>query len=194
MNQLPCPVIQDLLPLYCDLACSRESCELVEQHLAHCPACAETCRAMRENLMPNLSWDQNKREAEPIRSFGEFLQGARSRSRKQGVMIGLGAAVLVSLIAFYLMPLLIVDTGSGMFVLLLLIPFFCFGCSLALGAAFGFQWYYPLAVAALFVPAVFLYFNASASVYIVVFGLAALLGDGIGGLIHWAAHRKHTKK
>ena len=41
MNNVPCSVIQDLLPLYCDGVCSEESKKLVQAHIADCETCAE---------------------------------------------------------------------------------------------------------------------------------------------------------
>ena len=38
MNQ-PCPMIQDLLPLYVDQICSQESRRAVEEHVENCPLC-----------------------------------------------------------------------------------------------------------------------------------------------------------
>ena len=45
-----CDVIQDLLPLYCDGACSGESRHLVEEHLRECGECRETYELMRSAL------------------------------------------------------------------------------------------------------------------------------------------------
>ena len=45
-----CDVIQDLLPLYCDGACSGESRHLVEEHLRECGQCRETYELMRSAL------------------------------------------------------------------------------------------------------------------------------------------------
>ncbi|MBQ9747957.1 MAG: zf-HC2 domain-containing protein [Clostridia bacterium] len=41
-----CEIVQDLLPLYVDGACSPASMEMVEEHLASCPQCASLYRAM----------------------------------------------------------------------------------------------------------------------------------------------------
>ena len=41
MNKETCGVVRDLLPLYIDDCCSRESWNLVEEHLANCPACKQ---------------------------------------------------------------------------------------------------------------------------------------------------------
>ena len=47
MNQLPCGIIRDLLPLYQDGVCSPESREAVQAHLADCAACREELEALR---------------------------------------------------------------------------------------------------------------------------------------------------
>lgn len=82
--------------------------------------------------------------------------------------------------AFYLMPLLIQDTGSGMAILLALIPSVCLIVSVVFGKNHGFCWCYPLAVVLLFLPAIFLFYNESAWVYVVGYGVTALLGNAIG--------------
>lgn len=90
----------------------------------------------------------------------------------------------VSAGAFYLLPLAIRDTGSGMLVLLFCLPAVCFGAALACGAKNGFVWYYPCAVAALFVPTIPIFYNSSAWVYVVGYGAVALLGVLLGALLH----------
>ena len=50
MNQLDCPVIRDLLPLYADRACCPETAALVEAHLRDCPACRQLCAEMTAQL------------------------------------------------------------------------------------------------------------------------------------------------
>ena len=42
--RLSCEVIRDLLPLYYDEVCSKESSSLIEKHLAECPQCADELR------------------------------------------------------------------------------------------------------------------------------------------------------
>ena len=48
-----CNVIRDLLPLYADEVCSSESREIVDEHLAECPACKEVLARIRENEIEN---------------------------------------------------------------------------------------------------------------------------------------------
>ena len=45
--KLSCKIIQDLLLLYTDDACSQESRIAVEEHLAHCPACRRHMEALK---------------------------------------------------------------------------------------------------------------------------------------------------
>lgn len=43
--KVKCPVVDDLLPLYIDGACSEESKKIVEEHLNECRSCLEKYRA-----------------------------------------------------------------------------------------------------------------------------------------------------
>ncbi len=57
-----CKIIQDLLPLYVDSVCSKESCELVQEHLKTCPACARELDMMRQGTpeVPEVESDHAK--------------------------------------------------------------------------------------------------------------------------------------
>ncbi len=45
-----CEIIRDLLPLYMDNACSQESREMVEEHLAECSGCRNEKKMMEQNF------------------------------------------------------------------------------------------------------------------------------------------------
>ena len=81
--------------------------------------------------------------------------------------------VLLLLLNFYLLPVWIRDTGSAILMLLCIIPTGCFLCSVLYGFLGGIGRYHLLLVAALFVPSLFLYYNISAWVYLVVYGILA---------------------
>lgn len=74
--------------------------------------------------------------------------------------------LIVILLNFYLLPLMIGDTGSAMVILLMSMPAVCLICSLVYGAKNSFNPVFPILVGVLFVPAVFIFFNESAWVYI----------------------------
>lgn len=88
--------------------------------------------------------------------------------------------LLVNIMVFYLLPFLIQDTGSAMFVLLIGIPICCFIISFIYGIKNSFQWQYGLIVMALFVPTIFIFYNESAVVYIAVYGVISLIGNFLG--------------
>ena len=96
----------------------------------------------------------------------------------------------VVVLTMYGLPLIIQDTGSAMFVLLAAIPAVCFLTGAALGRRHGFQLGYPLAVALLFLPTIFLFYNGSAAVYLGIFSLVALVGNLLG----WAILFIHARK
>ena len=89
----------------------------------------------------------------------------------------------VILMGFYLLPLLIRDTGSAMLILLIAIPLICFICSTIYGIKKGFNILYSAIVSVLFVPSIFIFYNLSAWGYIIGYGIIALIGNAIGALI-----------
>lgn len=44
---MECNVVKDLIPLYIDNCCSKESAKIVEEHLGYCNSCRELCEGMR---------------------------------------------------------------------------------------------------------------------------------------------------
>ena len=182
MDKLNCQIVWDLLPLYCDGVCSEESAAAVEAHLEGCAHCRER-RAQLQAELPTPR-PEELAAGEAVGKFGDFLKRRERRARKRGLSLGLLIALGLAALAFYLLPLLIRDTGSGMVILLVVIPVLCLGGGLVCGVLSGFQWIYPLLTAALFLPTILLYFNDSALIYAAVYGGIALLGDGVGGLIY----------
>ena len=87
---------------------------------------------------------------------------------------------LIILIAFYLVPIRITDTGSGMAILLIVIPLIALITSLIYGLRNTFDFIYPLVVAIMFIPTLFIYYNASAWIYIISYALIALIGELLG--------------
>lgn len=92
--------------------------------------------------------------------------------------------LLVVIVAFYVLPMVIQDTGSAMAVLLVAIPLICFAAAIVFGVRNALNWIYPLAVALLFVPTIFIYYNESAAFYSVVYGIISLVGNLIGKLFY----------
>lgn len=91
--------------------------------------------------------------------------------------------LFVIILAFYLLPFLIKDTGSGMFILLFGIPIVCLIVSLLYGMKNSFNWLFSLLVSLLFIPSVFIFYNESAAIYILVYGIISVIANYIGSLL-----------
>lgn len=92
------------------------------------------------------------------------------------------AAVLAA--DFYLPPLLARDTGAAMLLMLCVMPLTAFITALACGMRRGFSPLLPAAAFVLFLPTVFLYYNASAWVYAAVYAVVVLAGNGAGWIFY----------
>ena len=80
-------------------------------------------------------------------------------------------------IDFYIIPRFIKDTGSAVIVTLMIIPLICLIISVFYGIRNGFDFGYILIVAIMFAPSIFMFYNSSAWVYVVVYTVIALLGN-----------------
>ena len=92
--------------------------------------------------------------------------------------------LFVVIFAFNVLPLLIQDTGSGMLILLIGIPMICFMVSFIYGIKNSFNFLFSLLVILLFVPTIFIFYNESASIYILAYGVISLIGNFIGGILY----------
>lgn len=91
--------------------------------------------------------------------------------------------LLVILLDFYLLPLLIKDTGAAMLLLLVIMPLICFVCSFVYGLKHSYRLFYALIVTALFVPSIYVFYNSSAWVYTLGYGSIALVGNLSGAIL-----------
>lgn len=92
--------------------------------------------------------------------------------------------VIVLALDFYLLPLLIKDTGTAMFFVLFIIPLIAFVCSVVYGTHRSFDFLIPIVTMILFVPTIFIYYNSSAWVYIVAYAIVTLVGEGVGKMFN----------
>ena len=88
--------------------------------------------------------------------------------------------LMVNIICFYLLTLLMKDTGSAMFILLFAIPVITFLNAIMCGKKNSFDILYPLLVMVIFVPYVLIYMNESATIYIFIYGAISLMGLFVG--------------
>lgn len=92
--------------------------------------------------------------------------------------------VLVLAVDFYLLPLLMGNTGMAMLLMLFVMPLAAFITALAHGMRRGFSLLLPAAAFLLFLPTVFIYYNASAWVYAIAYAGIVLAGTGVGRIFY----------
>lgn len=83
---------------------------------------------------------------------------------------------------FYLLPLLARDTGSAMLLMLCVMPLTALVSAVVCGVRMGFRPALPIAAFLLFIPTIYMYYNSSAWVYPIAYGVIVLIGNGVGRL------------
>ena len=91
--------------------------------------------------------------------------------------------LIVIILAFYVLPAFINDTGTGIFFLLILTPIICFITSIIYGIRHSFNLIFLLLIMILFIPTIFIFYNESAAVYVLIYGIIAAIGNLLGSLI-----------
>lgn len=63
-------------------------------------------------------------------------------------------------------------------------PLVAFLCGLIIGWSYGFIIWVPVLIGALFIPTVFIFYNSSALIYVVAYGVISLVGMIIGSVVN----------
>ena len=91
--------------------------------------------------------------------------------------------LIVITLAFYVLPAFINVTGTGIFFLLILTPCICFLTSLIYVIRHSFNLIFLLRIMILLGPTIFIFYNESAAVYVLIYGIIATTGNLLGSLI-----------
>jgi len=91
--------------------------------------------------------------------------------------------LIVITLAFYVLPAFINDTGTGIFFLIILTPIICFVTSIIYGIRHSFNLIFLLIIMILFIPTIFIFYNESAAIYVLIYGIIAVIGNLLGSLI-----------
>lgn len=94
---ISCEVIKDLLPLYHDGVCSKESKTMVEEHLSGCENCKAELKAM-DVVLPVANIERNLHEAEAVKNLSKRWKKGMWKSVLKGVLftlIGVGILFLI---------------------------------------------------------------------------------------------------
>ena len=92
--ELPCGIVEDLLPTYVDGLTGEESTEAVREHLDRCEKCREKYQAMRAaSAGPAPETDAQNKEI-------DYLKGVRRRTRRRVVAAAVAAVLVLSAALF----------------------------------------------------------------------------------------------
>lgn len=92
--------------------------------------------------------------------------------------------VAALIMIFYLLPLVVKNTGFAMLMMLIITPLLTFMCTVIYGVRQGFDFILPIITIVLFAPTIFIFYNLSAWIYIVVYAVIAFIGNGIGRIFY----------
>lgn len=96
--------------------------------------------------------------------------------------------LMVNALLFYLAPWVIQDTGSGMLMLLVVLPLSCLIAAWRYGSRYSFDILFPILTTLLFIPTIFIFYNSSAMIYILIYGGVSMIGNAIGAGLSYQNH------
>lgn len=99
LTKVPCSVVQDLLPLYVDDACSEQSRQLVEEHLQTCDDCREQLATMKVTLLPQVD-EAQMQDIQVIQSLAKAWHKTRLFAWIKGIVAA--TVSFAAIIALYM--------------------------------------------------------------------------------------------
>ena len=107
--RLSCEVIRDLLPLYYDKVCSKESSMLVEEHLADCPQCSDELQKIKMNIEnPTIS----DGKAKVMKDISARWKMDKRVSFTKGSMLVSALAAMICFIAYNVIGSKVLSDGK----------------------------------------------------------------------------------
>ena len=99
MRDVPCEIIEDLMPLVVDDVCSEESREMVEEHLAHCKQCQLKWERMKADLpIPEKKETDRATDDRVIKGMASTWKKGRKKSFLKGVFLSTLSIVVLLLV------------------------------------------------------------------------------------------------
>ena len=95
---IKCEIINDILPLFVDDVCGKESRELIEEHVKECASCRTKLENMRGEVNLSVQCEDNPQD-------GDILKSIKKRFLKKNVIVAsvsilLSIAILISAVYF----------------------------------------------------------------------------------------------
>ena len=76
------------------------------------------------------------------------------------------------------------NTGFAMLMMLIIMPLSTFACTVIYGVRQGFDFILPILAIVLLAPTIFIFYNSSAWIYIVIYAVIAFIGNGMGRIFY----------
>lgn len=95
VDHVSCSVIQDLLPLYVDGACSKESAQLIEAHIRECDGCREIFVGMKEDMQLPPVYEVPQQEFKAIKSLAKAWKKTKLYAWLKGGLLATLACILL---------------------------------------------------------------------------------------------------
>lgn len=95
MTKTHCDLIQDLLPLYVDDACSEQSKLIIDEHVMECRECRDQLTAMKQSLFVTESHETAEQDKQAIQSLAKTWHKAKLYAWIKGGVIATVCCILV---------------------------------------------------------------------------------------------------
>ncbi len=106
MKDIPCSVVEDLLPLYIDGICSNESKEMIEAHIKDCQKCQMKINQMNYGI-PEKDIEENLNESKMLGKLSDIWK------KKTGLNIRAGLFGIIFYIAGIIVLFIAQDIGRN---------------------------------------------------------------------------------
>ncbi len=94
--KMSCDVIRDLLPLYYDNVCSKDSSKLIEEHIENC----QECKVELEKYTIEIKGVNNMNEAKPLKEISQRWKQDKKSAFLKGMTVVSIIGCLLSIIIY----------------------------------------------------------------------------------------------
>lgn len=102
MSKINCEIIKDLLPLYTDKACSKETMDAVEEHIHNCPVCE--AELIKLQSAPDISSSVDEDIDKAVKKANKRIKKGKKKAVIKTLSITLSILLVVGLLAYLIVP------------------------------------------------------------------------------------------
>ena len=102
MSKINCEIIKDLLPLYTDKACSKETMDAVEEHIHNCPVCE--AELIKLQSAPDISSSVDEDIDKAVKKANKRIKKIKKKAVLKTLSITMSILLVVGLLAYLIIP------------------------------------------------------------------------------------------